>query len=240
MIDSKKKFNGTNNNFTIYLNQYIHIKEYIKLNYLSFPRLNYLINDRNNKMRIIFIQNTIEIPFLITFENQVYTPENLANYITTKINYLSNNNYNFVCIYDKFKYKFSFSANTKYIIDFTYENELNKLFSMDKIKYPCDNLNNLITNIIDFNNIYYLQLSLTNIPSNNFIDLNLNTNCNFIIPLISTNFSEIFQYKSVDYDDIRIRVNDYKTNLINVQLLDDTNNLFDNNNGNIFFILEYV
>jgi hypothetical protein len=50
-------YNTSSSNFRIYLNKNINIKKYIKLQYFSISRTNYLITEKNNKFRINFSNN---------------------------------------------------------------------------------------------------------------------------------------------------------------------------------------
>jgi hypothetical protein len=50
-------YNTSSSNFRIYLNKNINIEKYIKLQYFSISRTNYLITEINNKFKINFSNN---------------------------------------------------------------------------------------------------------------------------------------------------------------------------------------
>ena len=60
LINSKYRndyYNTNSSNFRIYFNKNINIQKYIKLQYFSISRTNYLITELNNKFKINFINN---------------------------------------------------------------------------------------------------------------------------------------------------------------------------------------
>jgi hypothetical protein len=58
LVNTKNRdnyWNTNSSNFRIYFDKTINIKSYIKLKYLSLARSNYLIAERNNKLKIKII-----------------------------------------------------------------------------------------------------------------------------------------------------------------------------------------
>jgi hypothetical protein len=69
-------------NFRIYFNKNIEINNYIKINYLNFPRCNYLISEKNNKFSITTSGQVINV--IIPIGN--YTPLQLSELINLQLN----------------------------------------------------------------------------------------------------------------------------------------------------------
>ena len=158
LINSKFRSQGNSNDFRIYLNKNIKINEYIQISYLNLARCNYLINNLNNTFDIIFDDLT---KLTIILNQQNYTPLQFVSNINSQIN----NYKNFNIIYNDSTYKFSFTSSTNdFKIDFT-KSEIYKLFSLEKKIYQSFN-KNFVSNLVNFNNPFYLQLNIKNISCN--------------------------------------------------------------------------
>ena len=236
LIDSKYKTTGDPSNLRIYFNEQITIKNYIKINYLSMPRMNYLINSNNNLIIISFIANVGVQAYNIILNMQNYTPLSLTAYINSM---LSNIN-NFNCIYNTNTFKIEFTANCPFNIDFSKSN-FYKLVSLNNIIYNSSIKNNnnfFSTGIINFNQPYYLNININNIPNNVMIGNDQYNQFNFIIPVVDTNFGDILNYNNINYD-IKMFVENFKCNYFDIIVNDDYNNKFNNNGIDWFMALEY-
>ena len=234
LIDSQYKSNpnDNNNNFTIYLHRYINIKSYLQINYLVLPRLNYLINDKNNNFIINFINDASIHSFTVLIIKQNYTPDQLCSFL----NQFLSSQFGFSCLYNAQNYKILFTANVDFQIDLS-QNNLYQIFNMNKQVYSSNN-NQLLTNIINFNNnIRWLNLNITNITQNVMQFNNDSLSANFIIPVNSVNYSQLLQYNKINYD-VKMFVNNLNINYLNITLRDNNNDLFENC-LDYYFILEY-
>ena len=108
--------------------------------------------------------------------------------------------------------------------------------SLEKKVYFSD-INKQISSFIIFNQPNYIKFNINNLTSTNIINNNQNLEVSWIIPVINKNFGEIIEYKKKDYP-MKIETN-IKTNYLDISILDDDNNVFDNNNYNWIAILEY-
>lgn len=235
LINTKNRndyYNTSSSNFRIYLDRSINIKKYIKLHYLSLARTNYLITDKNNKIRIIFLNDNSRINIILP--NQIYTPLQLIDTISILCNNINGLN----ASYNNQTFKITFSCNVDFQIDFTLSEFYKILNLQPKIYNSIDK--SITSNIIFFNYPLYLNLVIKNISINKMINSNIYSNeHHFIISVgSSVNFGELIQYKSNE-NDIKLPVNDININFLDVMLLDDQNRLFDNNNVDYFFIIEF-
>lgn len=147
LVDSKYKINNQqSNNFRYYLPKPIHIQKYLKINYLYMPRTNYLINSNNNNFDIIIINNNQPVFLNVYINEQNFTPILLATYINSYVN----NNLGFRCVYNEMTYKFEFSCDQDFRLDFSKSN-FYKLISMDQKIYNSEN-KKIISGIVNFNN----------------------------------------------------------------------------------------
>jgi hypothetical protein len=227
LIDSKYRTDGNASKFRYYLPQPINIKSYIKINYLYMPRANYLINSSNNIIEVVSNDLTI---FTIAIAEGNYTPLTMANYISNYTNNIIR------CIYNEFTYKFEFSANQDFKLDFS-KSEFYKLIGMNKSTYNSV-FKKIISGLVNFNNPQYINLNIANISNDIMMGSSSNLSYNFIIPIINKNFGEIIEYKNIDYN-IVMTVSDIKLNYIDIVITDDNNNLFENNNRDWFGIFCY-
>lgn len=232
LIDSKYRSskNDSPSKFRYILPNPIKVSSFIKINYAYIPRCNYLINSKNNFIQINFNNDT---KLNIYIESQNYTPNTLATYI----NNYGNNINGFTCSYNQFSYKFEFVAIVDFNIDFSQSN-FHKLLGLDKTIYQSNN-KKFVSNVINFNSPYYLNINLANINYNNLIGNTSSNSFGFIVPCSGkTNFGEIIQYHNVDYN-ITFRVNDILLTYIDIIISDDNNEIFENNNMDWWAVLSY-
>jgi len=234
LIDTKY-INTTNKyNFRYYLPNSINIKKYLKISYLYMPRMNYMINSNNNMFKIIFHVPYGENPQEVNFLEQVYTPLSLVEAIRTRLAPY----YNFNIIYNQFTYKIEMSCDVKFDLDFTNSN-FHNLIGLDKKLYSSID-NKFITNCINFNQPSYITINFQNITTNNLISNNPSIQSNFIIPLGSkVLFGEILSYTK-DLYDVEMSVDNINLHYLDIVILDDNNNEFQNNNSNWYCLLEFI
>ena len=231
LIDSKFRSLDSNysTDFKIYFNKNITIDNYIKISYLNIPRCNYLITNKNNSFKIIFSNDRI-INIIIPDSN--YSPLQLADCIN-----LQSNINNFNITYNNQNFKYTFNSNISFQIDFTTSN-FYKLLRIEKKIYYSNN-NKLISNIIFFNYPLYLNLIIKNLTSDNFTNTNQYQNCNFILPCGSlVNFGEMISYSNINYN-IKMNISKININYMDILIVDDDGNTFDNNRIDFFIIFEY-
>ena len=231
LINSRLRDSGNPSNFRIFFEKEIVIKDYLQLSYLVMPRNNYLINNSNNILKINFGNNA---PINIYLLNQNYSPVELALFINTQC---SGNPFGFSCNYNSNNYKFIFTANRNFELDFSI-NLLHRIFSLEKKSYSSTG-NQFTTNIINFNYPSYLNLNIQNIPQNVMLNTNQNyLSNNFIIPLNTINFSSIIEYNNINYN-IKMFCKDLHLNYFDIIITDDYDQYFDNNDANFYAIFEY-
>jgi hypothetical protein len=178
LIDSKYKDKSSvsSSKFKYNLPRPIKIHSFLKINYLYLPRCNYLINSTNNYIKIYFISATSNVDIFIPQQN--YTPLSLSAFLNVYMNKL----FNFNCSYNDSTYKFEITADIDFYRDFSKSN-FYKLVSLENIKYYSNN-KKFTTNIINFNNPFYLNLNISNISNdvistNNTDSIDISGNLNF-------------------------------------------------------------
>jgi hypothetical protein len=90
--------------------------------------------------------------------------------------------------------------------------------------------------LINFNTPYYIKLNILNLTSTNILN-NERLNVSWVIPILNKNFGEIIEYNDYIYN-LKLDTN-AKTNYLDISILDDYDNLFDNNNYNWYALFEY-
>ena len=234
LIETKNISNIDNKyNFRYHLNEMINITKYIELQLLIMPRMNFMINKNNNSFQVKLYNNNNSYIVNFNLPLQNYTPISLCD--TINLLFSASNGITFIASYNQYNYKISFSSNCNFDLNLTLSS-FNKIISLDKKIYYSDIIKQ-ISSFIIFNQPNYIKFSLNNITSTNIINNNQNIETSWVIPMISKNFGEIIEYKSIDYP-FKIQTN-IKTNYLDISILDDDNNKFDNNNYNWYAILKF-
>jgi hypothetical protein len=81
-------------------------------------------------------------------------------------------------------------------------------------------------------------MRINNITTNNITNTNNYSQADFIIPCLNKNFGEIIEYNSLN-NDIKLYCNNVNLNYMDIQLLDEESNEYQNNNIDFYFIMEY-
>ena len=155
LIDTKYINTTDKYNFRYYLNKSINIKKYLKLSYAYIPRLNYMVNDTNNKFSITFYTDAGPHQIFIILPSQNYTPLSLADFIKTRLSTF----YSFNIFYNQFTYKIEMYAECDFALDLT-ESDFNKLIGLEKKTYfSYNNSKTIITGCINFNQPSYISIN---------------------------------------------------------------------------------
>ena len=233
LIDTKNINTVNKYNFRYYLPEAIEIKNYIKLKMLLMARMNYFINDTNNTFKIK-IYKDINYPVIINFTlpKQSYTPLSLCQTINSL--FTTYNNITFTVSYNQNNYQITFNSNYDFDLDLTLSS-FHRVISLERNIYKSDNYYN-ISGLVNFNTPYYIKLNINNLTSTNILN-NEKLETSWIVPIINKNFAEIIEYNDYIYN-LKLDTN-IKTNYLDISILDDYDNLFDNNNYNWYALFEY-
>ena len=234
LLNTNTMNNIDNSNFRYDLKESIKIKSYFKINNLIMPRLDYTINDSNNSFKISFYQENGIFPYNIVLSNGKYSPLQIAASINTMIGSIND----FNCTYNTQTYQFIFTSSIRFTLEFT--SDFNVLLSLQKQVYATIMFlsNHQITSgIVILNLPNYICLNITNLQCNNVIS-NDNINKNFILPISSYNFSDIMIFNKKNNDMI-LNVNNQTINYLDIQIIDDTGLIFNNNNANFICCFEF-
>ena len=233
LLDTKN-ITGNKYNFKYNFDQTIEINEYIKLNLMLIPRMSYFINNTNNTFKIKFYQDINNpVIFNFTLTNQSYTPLTFCEAINNLFGFFVG--FTFNVFYNSFNYSITFTSSVKFDLDLTLSS-FHRVISLEKKVYYSDTFNN-INGFINFNTPYYIKFKINNLTSTNILNNNNNLECSWIVPILNKNFGEIIEYTEDKYylkNETKAKINN-----LDITILDDSDNLFDNNNYNWFGIFEY-
>ena len=108
---------------------------------------------------------------------------------------------------------------------------------MNKKLYNSVN-NSLTTGILNFNNPLQVFINLNEIDGNYITNNGLNSN--FIINFNVERFGVMSYFSNINYEQINYINKEYNLNSLRIWLTDNNNYLLDNNNWEIFIIIEYI
>ena len=195
--------------------------------------MNFFINKNNNTFQVKLYNNSNNYIVNFNLPYQNYSPLSLCEQIN--LLFSASNGITFNASYNQYSYKITFTSNCNFDLNLTLSS-FNKVISLEKTTYNSD-INKQISSFIIFNQPNYIKFNLNNITSNNIINNNQNIEISWIVPLLTRNFGEIIEYNSLSYP-FKIQTN-IKTNYLDISILDDDNNIFDNNNYNWYAILKF-
>ena len=236
IIDSSKRLNGTSTSFVINFDNNVCVKKYIKLSHVLIPNTTYNINS-SQFITFTLVNNT---SFVINMIDGNYNSSDLI----TLLNSLFQSNVAPInASYNKNTYKISFTmtgANFLKQMIFS-DNNLKSLFGFTNLNYNNLNVASITgENIIKLNSSNLIFISLDKIGVNNFVSNN-NINSDFIIPCLSDSGSYIvYDYHSHLESCNIIKGNEINFKMLNVVIKNDNNNVFNNNNGDVTLVFEYV
>ena len=141
LIDTKNINTIDKYNFRLYLNETIEINNYIKLKMLLLARMNYFINETNNKFKIK-IYKDINNPVIVNFTlpKQSYSPLSLCQTINSL--FTTYNDITFTTSYNQNNYQITFNSNYDFDLDLTLSS-FYRVISLDKKIYKSDNYYNI-------------------------------------------------------------------------------------------------
>ena len=238
LLDTKNLNLDNKNKFKYYLSEQINITKYIELQLFLSPRMNFMINSSNNTFQFILYKANEQYANNFYFVNitlpiQNFTPQSLCE--TINLLFSAPNGITMNASYNQYSYKITFNSNVEFELNLTLSS-FHKIISLEKKVYFSD-INKQISSFIIFNQPNYIKFNINNLTSCNIINNNQNIEVSWIIPVINKNFGEIIEYKKKDYP-MKIETN-IKTNYLDISILDDDNNIFDNNNYNWIALLNY-
>lgn len=212
--------------FTYKLAKPARVKQYVKLMYACVPNTNYMLNNTNNNLIITFIDGTVRN---ITLPNQNYLTNELASAIKTAVNYS-----NFDMVFDKNLVKYQLTAGGNF---YTSGNmcsvlglEQNQFFLPGSV---------YAKNSIQFTNPKVLYIRINDLSNEN-IFTSTSKNATFFMHN-DTNKNSNITYYAYQYDNIiTVESNPISLSELQVQILDDNFQIYDNLNIPVQLILEFV